>query len=139
VDNTTVFDRWREGAKSPAARADDGPDDGWDEPSGDGRTSRQQVLGVQLIDGSGRLFYVPYAAVLAGEGVFNGTRFRLEFARGDRVWEAVITGTAHLQYVVDKLTEGKRCSVRVNGATVESIVVRPVGGEPAAALTPSGG
>jgi hypothetical protein len=47
---------------------------------------------------------------------------RFEFARGEGTWEVVIEGNVTApQKIVDKLTSGKRQSVRVNGDSVTSV------------------
>lgn len=114
----------REDAAKPPTETDE---DSWEEPSGDGRSSRQQVLGVQLIDEKKRLWWIPYGAILWAEGTYNGGSFRFEVARGDTLYEAIIEGPeATLQPVVDRLMEGKRISIRWNGVTISAITVRAV-------------
>jgi hypothetical protein len=122
------FDRWRPKPDSKPDPEPETPDeDSYDDPSGDGRTSRHQVFGVQLIDERKQLCFIPYAAVIFGLGTFNGTTFTFEFARGEHLWEATITGTLDaLQRIVDKFTTGKRVSIRANGDTVTAVTWRRV-------------
>ncbi len=127
-----ILDEWRKDRKptdTPTEEPLDPSGDSWEELSGDGRTSRHQVFGVQLIDERKQMVFIPYAAIIWGEGQFNGTIFTFQFARGDQLWEAEIRGSVNLQYVVDKLTSGKRESCRVNGHTIESITWRQVRNE----------
>jgi hypothetical protein len=99
--------------------------DSWEEPSGDGRTAKHQVFGVQLIDNKKVIGGCPYAAIMGWMGEWNGTTFRFWYSFGDKVMEATITGEiGTVQYIVDKLTSGKRESVRVNGTTITSITVK---------------
>lgn len=102
--------------------ADPDAEDSWESPTGDGRINRQQVFALQLIDEQKRMVVIPYSSIIWGEGQFNGKSFRFEFVRGDDLWEAVIEGNLELQRVVDKITAGKRESVRVNEETVRRVV-----------------
>jgi hypothetical protein len=127
VATNKILEQWREGRnEKPSDDILDPPGDSFEEPSGDGRSSRHQVFGLQLIDARKAMIFIPYASILFGEGEFNGHSFRIEFARGDQLWQAEIRGSVNLQYIVDKLTSGKRESCRVNGTTLEEITWRQV-------------
>ena len=103
----------------------------WEEPTGDGRTSKHQVFGLQLIDGKKVIGGCPYGAIVGWNGEYNGTSFTFWYLLGDKLMEATITGSISLQSIVDKLTSGKRESCRVNGSTITSIVIREVKTKPA--------
>ena len=114
------------GEQSPG-RPDEPPSDpdSWEELAGDGRTAKHQVFGIQLIDGRKVIAGCPYAAIVGWQGEFNGTAFTFWYAFGEKLMEATITGeVGTVQYVVDKLTSGKRESIRQNGTTISSITVR---------------
>jgi hypothetical protein len=130
VERKSAFDKLRDehgaingNGKLNGNGKDQPEQESWEEPGGDGRTSRHQVFGLQLIDEKKRTVFIPYSSIIWGEGVFNGKIFKFEFARGKELWEVVIEGDLELQQIVDKITAGKRESVRVNGDSVTGLAV----------------
>lgn len=124
ASSKTALERFAEETRKDESAVSD--TDSYEDMAGTGRNSRHQVFAVQLINERGEMAVVPYSAILWGSGRFNGEEFRFEFARGEELWEATIRGSAHLQRVVDKLTAGKRESIRCAGSVVESIAWRAV-------------
>lgn len=65
---------------------------------------------------------IPYSAIDAGEGTFNGSKFTFRFFKGEAAYEAVIEGPiAFLQRVVDYLSGGKAEKIQANGDEITSV------------------
>lgn len=100
-------------------------DDSYEEMTGDGRSSRHQVFAVQLVQANRNAQAVTYASIHSTIDYDPSRGIRFRFENDDGVFEVRIEGNS-LDRVFDKLTCGKRESIRVNGNTVMAIGVRMV-------------
>jgi hypothetical protein len=94
----------------------------WESPGRELRATKHQVFSVQLIHRDGSLRMIPYSAVDAGAGKYNGDRFTFRFWVGEAAYEATIEGTIkHTQRVVDYFCAGKAEMIRANGEELRSV------------------
>ncbi|OWK39500.1 hypothetical protein [Fimbriiglobus ruber] len=127
-----ILEQWREGnnrsADKPQEDPLDPPGDTFEEPSGDGRTSRHQVFGIQIEDSNRDLWFIPYATILPSKlGPVNGGKYTFKIAGDTENYELEIEGpVSAVRYALDKLCSGKRELLRSNDHTITAIRVKVV-------------
>ncbi|MCE9567445.1 MAG: hypothetical protein K8U57_36045 [Planctomycetes bacterium] len=113
--------------KPPPQDPPEADEDSWDEPDGSGRSTKQTALGVQLLHGTKLIAWVPYGGMLWADSPDAERSARFEVLRGDTLYEVLLEGEApEFRAVIDKMMDGKRLTVRINGQAVTAITVRAV-------------
>jgi len=124
------FKSWLNGDKTTDKPTENPPDtgDSYEEPTGDGRSSRHQVFGLEVEDSDRNFWFFPYGAFLPCKlGAVNGGRFVFKIAGDDCTFEMEIEGPiSAVRYAIDKLCSGKRELLRPNDASITRITVREV-------------
>ncbi|WP_088255223.1 hypothetical protein [Fimbriiglobus ruber] len=122
-----LLDQFRSQPEKPEDPLDP-PGDTFEEPSGDGRTSRHQVFGIQIEDSNRDLWFIPYATILPSRlGPVNGGRYTFKIAGDTDTYELEIEGpVSAVRYALDKLCSGKRELLRSNDHTITAIRVKVV-------------
>src|ERR1700733_9561678 len=89
-----ILDDWRKDRKPEKPPEEPlEPGDSWEEPTGDGRSSRHQILGLQIEDSDKNLWFVPYGAILPSKlGPVSGGKFTFKIAGDECNHEITIEG-----------------------------------------------
>ncbi len=124
-----ILDQWREGRNQPTPEEPlDPPGDSFEEPSGDGRSSRHQVFGLEVEDSNKDLWFIPYGSLLPCKlGSVNGGKYVFRIAGDECNYDLEIEGPiSAARYAIDKLCSGKRELLRANESSITAITVRVV-------------
>lgn len=122
---------------TPRPKPDEGPSpapppepdsDSFNEPSGDGRTSRHQILGLEVEDSAKDLWFFPYGCLMPCKlGKANGGTYTFRIASDESIFEMTIEGPiSAARHAIDKLCSGKRELLRANEDTISAIRIREI-------------
>jgi hypothetical protein len=103
-----------------------------EEPSGDGRTSRHQILGLEVEDSEKDLWFFPYGCLMPCKlGKVSGQVFTFVIACDDTLsYELVVEGPiSAARRAIDKLCSGKRELLRANQDSITAIRVKEIRAE----------
>jgi hypothetical protein len=100
-------------------------DDSFEDSHGDGRWSRHQVFAVQLIQENRNATAVTYASIHSPIEFNPSKGIKFTFEGIDGQWKVEIKGN-NLERIYDRITSGKRESVRCNGQNVTAIEITKV-------------